>query len=203
MKLPTIKLPAKLEPFRGVILFAVVLMLSNFFWKYNVLGDEARDCDTTVTFWGLDISAPFIFMAHHVSSLAADILHLLGNKVIVKPDNILGYSNGSSVQIIWACTGLKQAYICFCILLFARGSWKRKIWYIPLSMVVVYLFNLIRITYIVSTIENHPNWFEFLHLYAFKYTFYGIIFLLWMYWEEKLSNDKQSAVSSKQSGVES
>jgi len=45
------KLPEKLEPYRGVLLFAVILMLSNFFWKYNVLGDESNSIDSTVTFW--------------------------------------------------------------------------------------------------------------------------------------------------------
>ena len=59
MQLHKIKLPEKLEPFRGVIIFAVVLLLSNFFWKYNVLGDEDTSGDNTVTFWGNDISIPF------------------------------------------------------------------------------------------------------------------------------------------------
>jgi len=188
MKFPTIKLPEKLEPFRGVILFAVVLMLSNFFWKYDVLGDESKSCDTMVSFWGLNISAPFVWMAHHVSGFSYDILHSLNSSVSIdRVNNVFRFPNNNCVQIIWACTGIKQAYICFCILAFARGPWKKKLWYIPLAILAVYVFNIFRITFIVTTMENHPDWFEFLHLYAFKYGFYGLIFLMWVLWEEKIA----------------
>jgi exosortase/archaeosortase family protein len=194
MKIPKIKLPEKLEPLKGVILFAVILMASNFFWKLNVLGDEASNFDSNVTFWGLDISAPFIWMAHHVSTVTYSILHFLNQGIQLKPINTLNYPNGNSVHIIWACTGIKQAYICFCILAFARGSWQKKLWYIPISLLVVYIFNIFRITFIVGCIQFHPNWFEVLHLYIFKYSFYAVIFLMWVLWEEKISN--KSTVST-------
>lgn len=186
MKSSTIKLPEKLIPYKGVILFAVILMLSNFFWKYNVLGDEAVGLNSTITFWGLNITTPFVWTAKHVAWFSEKILQFLGSDVCLKPDNILGYPNGNSVQIIWACTGLKQAYIFFCIISFNRGTWSKKIWFIPLGIFIVYLFNIFRIAFIAGCIENHPNWFHFLHLYAFKYVFYGIIFLLWVVWEEKI-----------------
>jgi exosortase/archaeosortase family protein len=186
MKFPTIKFPEKLEPFRGVILFAVILMLSNFFWKYNIMGDEASDANSMVMLWGMDISAPFVWMTHHVAHVSQLIMNFLGWKTTLEPVNILRHPNGNSVQIIWACTGLKQMYICFCILAFARGPWIKKLWFIPLSLMVVYAFNIFRITFIIASVNNHPNWFQFLHLYAFKYVFYGIIFLMWVYWEEKI-----------------
>src|ERR1035437_3108364 len=163
MKRPTLRFPEKLEPFKGVILFGIILMLSNFFWKYDVLGDEAKSVDSMVTFWGFNISAPFIWMAHHVSHVSLMILHFFGSGVVLDPSNILRHQNGHSVQIIWACTGIKQAYICFCILAFSRGPWLKKLWFIPLSLLVVYGFNIFRITFIVACIDNHPNWFEFLH----------------------------------------
>ncbi|MDD4993509.1 MAG: exosortase/archaeosortase family protein [Paludibacter sp.] len=186
IKIPNIKFPEKLEPYKGVILFAVILMAANFFWKYNVLGDEDEGLNSLVTFWGIDITAPFVWMAKHVAFVTEFILRTIGFDIILKPDNVLGYSNGNGVQIIWACTGLKQSYIFLCIIAFNRGSWKKKIWYIPLGLLVVYTFNIFRIAFIAACMENHPDWFEFLHLYAFKYLFYGIIFLMWVLWEEKI-----------------
>jgi exosortase/archaeosortase family protein len=187
MKLSSIKLPKRLKPYKGVIIFAVILMGSNIFWKYNVLGDESANPDSTVTFWGLDISAPFIWTAHHVAHSCEAILHFIGSKVTLEPDNSLLYANGNSVQVIWACTGLKQAYIFFCIIAFYRGSWLKKLWYIPLGLVLIHLFNIFRITFITFSIENHPNWFDFLHQYFFKYVFYGLIFLMWVLWEERIA----------------
>ncbi|MEI6556127.1 MAG: exosortase/archaeosortase family protein [Paludibacter sp.] len=200
MKTPKIKLPPKLEPFKGVILFVVVLMLSNFLWKYNVLGDEDHTKDSKVMLWGMDISSPFVYMAHHVSSVCYSILHSLNSSVSLnRITNLFTYPNKNCVQIIWACTGLKQTYICFCIFLFSIGPWKKKIWYIPLALLVMYVFNIFRIAFIVACIENHPDWFNILHLYIFKYTFYGLIFLMWVYWEEKMNVKKpvQSSVNAK------
>jgi exosortase/archaeosortase family protein len=189
MKISDIKWPEKLAPFKGVILFAVIMMLSNVFWKYNLVGDEAKDTDSTVMLWGMNISTPFVFMAHHVAHFSKAILNFLDFSVILRPNNVLGYENGSCVQIIWGCTGLKQAYICFCILAFSIGPWRKKLWFVPLGLFVVYAFNIFRISFIVASVENHPDWFHFLHLYAFKYGFYLIIFLLWVLWEERISGN--------------
>jgi len=183
MKLSNLKLPEKLQPYRGVIGFAVILTVSNLFWKYNVLGDES---DTLVTFWGLDISSPFILLARHVAETTTSILHLFGWNVSLDSSNIVRHKTGTAAQIIWACSGLKQSYIYFCIIAFSRGSCLKKLWYIPLGLLIVYVFNIFRITVIVACIEQHPNWFDFLHFYFFKYLFYAVIFGMWVFWEEKI-----------------
>lgn len=197
MKLRTIKLPEKLEPFRGVILFAIILMLSNFFWKYDVIGDEANSIDSLVTFWGLNITAPFSWSALNVAHVTEAVLHFFGSKVVLLPTNSLRYPNGNAVLIIWACTGLKQAYIFFCIIAFNRGPWLKKLGYIPFGLAVVYLFNIFRITLIAACIENHPDWFNFLHLYFFKYLFYLIIFGMWVFWEEKIVETRKKETKEK------
>lgn len=192
MKTPIFRFPEKLESLKGIILFFVILFVANVFWKYNVLGDESTGADSMVTFWGLDISAPFNAMTLHVARVTAAVLHFFGSKVTLTGDNMLHYSNGNSVFIIWACTGIKQAYICFCILAFSRGPWSKKAWYIPLCLLVVYLFNIFRIAIIAACVESHPDWFDFLHLYFFKYIFYGVIFLMWVFWEEKIVVKKKA-----------
>jgi len=190
MKIPKIKIPEKLEPFKGVFFFAVILMASNFFWKYNIVGDEASALDSEVSLWGFDISAPFIWMAKNVTHMSFLILNFIGSDISLMPSNILRHANGNSVQIIWACTGIKQAYIFFCIIAFNRGPWLKKLWYIPLGLLVVYVFNIIRISFIVGVVGEHPDWFHFLHMYAFKYVFYLIIFLMWVLWEEKIAGKR-------------
>lgn len=186
MKIPSFRFPEKLESLKGIFLFFVILTIANIFWKYNVLGDESTGPDSMVTFWGLDISAPFNWMTLHVAQATYAVLHFFGSTVTLVKENKLLYSNGNAVLIIWACTGIKQAYICFCILAFSRGPWDKKVWYIPLCLLVVYLFNIFRIAMIAVSVQNHQDWFDFLHLYFFKYIFYGVIFLMWVFWEEKI-----------------
>jgi len=141
--------------------------------------------------FGLDISAPFIYMARHVAELCTWLLHFIGSNITLDASNTLRHENSVSVQIIWGCTGLKQAYIFFCIIAFSRGPWTKKLWFIPLGLIVVYIFNIFRITFIIAFIENHHNSFDLLHFYIFKYLFYLLIFAMWVYWEEIIVETKQ------------
>jgi exosortase/archaeosortase family protein len=179
-------LSEKLEPFKGIIYFVVILFAANYFWKFTVKGDES---DVLVTFFGANISAPFDFMVNHFASTISSMLHFFGSDVMQR-NNLLIFENGNGIRIIWGCSGIKQAYIFFCIIAFTRGPWKKKLWYIPAGLLVVYLFNLFRMTVIVATAKNYFHWFDFLHGFLFKSAFYGVIFLMWLLWDEKIRKKK-------------
>jgi exosortase/archaeosortase family protein len=187
MEIKKIKLPEKLEAYRGIIGFVITLMLSNLLWKYNIEGDESNSISSIVSLWGWDISAPFNFMAKNVANNCVYLLTWMGNVVTINDSNVIRHLNGNGVRIIWACSGIKQAYIFTCILLFSRGGWSRKIIYILGGLLVVYIFNLIRITFIAAAIQHHQDWFVFLHEYLTKYAFYAVIFAMWVFWEEKIA----------------
>lgn len=181
--------PEWIKPYKGIIYFVIILLVSHFFWKFTVQGDESN---TLVTFFGLDITAPFAYMARHFAYMTEKVLHFFGSDVMLAKDNILYYSNGNGVRIVWACTGIKQAYIFFCIIAFTRGPWLKKLWYIPSGIIVIYLFNLLRMVVIIGLAKNHMEWFDILHNYIFKYLFYGVIFLMWVIWDEKIATRKHS-----------
>ena len=175
--------PEKLKPYKGILFFVIALLAAHFFWKYTVIGDEGGD---KVLFFGIDISAPFIFMSAHVAKATDFLLNLFGFNITLYPGNILRYENKNAVCIIWGCTGLKQAFIFTVIMLFAVGSWQKKLWYIPLGWLAVYIFNILRIFIITAMMKNHPESFHFLHEYLLKYLFYIMLFFIWVYWEEKM-----------------
>ena len=189
------KFGVALSPFAGISYFVVILIVSHFFWKFTVLGDET---DQFVSFFGMDISAPFIAMARHVAVMSSELLSFMNFPVELNANNIIRHDNGVAVQIVWSCTGLKQAYIFTCIILFYRGSFKKKMWFIPLGLLLVYVFNIFRITAITALIKANSDWFYLLHEHAFKYMFYAMIFGLWVIWEEKISrNAPQKKIQSK------
>ena len=178
------KIPESIEPYSGIIYFVVLLMLSHFFWKFTVLGDET---ETVVTFFGMNISAPFNLMADHVAKVTTRMLEIMGYSISLSADNVVRHDNNVAVHVVWACTGLKQAYIFVCIIAFYRGTLKNKLWFIPLGLLVVYLFNIFRIVAITALIKENPEWFYILHEHVFKYLFYVIIFGMWIFWEEVVS----------------
>jgi exosortase/archaeosortase family protein len=167
-----LKLPGKLDSMHGIIYFFVILLVAHFFWKYTMLGDESNEA---VTFFGIDLSAGFNAMVVHLTGMVYKVLVWLGYDVEIVGNSIIRHDNGAAVRIIWACTGYKQAYIFATIILFYKGPFLRKLWYIPAGLVVVYLFNIFRMVMIIAAIRKNPESFDFLHEGLYKYMFYGII----------------------------
>jgi exosortase/archaeosortase family protein len=94
---------------------------------------------------------------------------------------------GPAINIIWGCTGVKQLYILLLVILFSRGIWWKRFMYFLVGSLVLLLFNVMRISIVTLLIKSYPESFEILHDILFKYLFYGLIFLLWILWEEKFS----------------
>ena len=180
MKTKLSSLWAKLEPAHGILYFMLILACCHFFWKFTVVGDES---DTLVTFFGIDLSAPFNHMTGTVAAGVARTLTWLGIPHHLHGTSIYFTAN-TGIKIIWGCNGLKQMYIFLCIIAFYSGSWRHKLWYIPAGIIAVHLFNLFRLTAIAAAVKDHPQYFDFLHTYLFKYLFYGIIFLMWALWDK-------------------
>ena len=186
----------------------VTLLVANYAWKFTVLGDEDGDW---VSWFGMDISAPFVYLAHHVAvvvywliSLVRDTAHLVGNTI--------RFDSGSGTTIVWGCSGLKQMFIWLCLILTVVPAvsnnqkdeqsaigpcpinqkspmcslWLHKLWFIPFGWLCCYAFNILRIFLIALVVEHHPEWFAVLHGYVFKYMFYAMLFGLWVWFVEKI-----------------
>lgn len=181
------KIVRSIAPYRDVILFMVALLCANYFWKFSIEADEHGG---PVYWFGLDISAPFDYLSAHVAYIAYQLIHLGSDTVHYFPPYTLRFDTGTGVEIVWSCTGLKQSFIWIVIMLVARGDWKKKVWFIPLGLVCIYLFNIFRITMIAMIVEHHQEWFEFFHAYLFKYLFYFMLFMLWVLWVERIGGKK-------------
>ena len=175
--------------YSDVILFIVCLFAANYLWKFTVSGDETIG---DVYWLGLDITAPFAFLAEHTAAVSAAVLEWLrGEAVHYFPPYTIRFSSGFGVRIVWSCTPIKQGFIWLVIMLFAHGSWKKKLWFIPLGWAFIQLFNIMRIIVISLLCEHHSEMFSFWHEYIFKYIFYGMIFLLWVWWTECISKTRE------------
>ena len=180
------------EPYSDVIIFVVTLFAANYFWKWTVSGDENGDM---VTWFGLDITAPFEFMACHIASVVYWLISLFRDTAFMSDPYTIRFASGTGTTIIWGCTAIKQSFIWFWLIATVR-PWNyqlstinyqlSKLWYIPLGWLCCYLFNILRIFLIALFIEHHPEWFHLLHDYIFKYAFYAMLFGLWVIFVEKI-----------------
>lgn len=177
-----------MAPYRDVIIFMVTLLVANYFWKFTMVGDENGD---SVTWFGMDITAPFEFMACHIASVVYWIVSLFRDTAIMTDPHTIHFTTGTGTTIIWGCTAIKQSFIWLCLMLtvvpYNSGrTWLRKLWFIPVGWLCCYAFNILRIAAIALFIEHHPEWFHLLHDYIFKYLFYAMLFGLWVLFVEKI-----------------
>ena len=180
-------LKQRFEPYTDILIFVVTLFVANYFWKFTMTGDENGD---VVTWFGLDVTAPFAFMSHHIAACVYWLVSLCRDTVYMVGDNSIRFDTGSGSTIIWGCSGLKQMFFWTCLILTVRGGWIHKLWFIPLGWVCCHVFNILRIFIITLFMEFHPEWFHVLHDYIFKYLFYAMLFGLWVVFVEKVKRSK-------------
>ncbi len=171
----------ELQRQHGVVVFFIVLILSNILWKILFRGDANHIYN--VSFLGLhDISSAFAVATTYLTKVVVDFLQLFGLQIFAN-DTYIAFANGTGVQVIWGCTAIKQMFIFACIILCSRGAWKHKAWFIPTGWILIHWINVIRIASLALISQNHIEYVNFYHIYVFKYAFYGIIFLIWVVWD--------------------
>jgi exosortase/archaeosortase family protein len=108
------------------------------------------------------------------------------NVEINQAERILLFQDHSFIQISKSCSGLKQFYQIIVLFILFPGPRKHKLWFIPLSLLVMHLTNLFRIVFLSLVIVwNFGNW-DFMHSWIMRPFFYVVIFLLWLIWVEKI-----------------
>ena len=184
----------KLEPYKDVIIFVIALFVSNGIWKLCVHGDEDN---IAVTLLGLDVTAFFQWCSEITAEAVFWVVSLFRDTIYQADAITLKFITGGGSKIVWSCTPIKQSFIWLCILLVTIGDWKSKAWFIPFGWVAIFVFNILRISAITFFMEFHQEWFDILHTYIFKYLFYGFMFLLWVWYVEKLRKLPQKTSTSE------
>ncbi|MCQ2348302.1 MAG: exosortase/archaeosortase family protein [Paludibacteraceae bacterium] len=177
------------NPYKDILLFVVALLLANGFWKLTVQGDELGRGD--VTWLGIVLTPFFDWMSQQVAQAAYGLVALVRDTVHLNGTRLY-FDSGNGSHIVWSCTPVKQSFIWLCLIAAARGKWLRKLWFIPLGWLLIYGINIVRIAAISLIIEHHPELFEVMHTYVFKYAFYGLMFLMWLVWVNHLSGVSDS-----------
>jgi len=184
------KIKEFIEPYKGIIRFLLAMFMANIIWKISITGNE-NGVGAVLLWQFVDISGFFHVVTQQVSDSVYFILHrILGMDVKVYNNFMFRFDTGEVVHIVWGCSGVKQMFIFTVIMLFSYGSWKHKLWFIPLGVLICHGINIIRILVLCLIAYRYPNQLDLFHTYIFKYVFYGIIFLIWLVWNEKFGYEK-------------
>lgn len=169
----------RLDALKDVALFILITVVIHFAWR----------------FWQIQFNyAPVRgFMYGFMGILSAEVYRetiwvIAGMFDIIRMDETMhmSFPNQSIMYINDSCSGLKQMLQFALLMLIFPGPWKKKLWFIPLGIFIMHLTNLFRVIGLAVVMNNWPQYWNFSHDYIFRPIFYIIIFLLWMYWVEKI-----------------
>ncbi len=160
-----------------VLFFAVIIIVFHYLW-WNILGFfRATGFYTETAEWlALQVYQGSYWINVHM--LGMNITPDDATNTLLFPD-ISGY-----ITVNESCSGFKQMYQIFFLFLLFRGPWKHKLWYIPASMGVMFLVNILRIILLSVVLINWPTHWDFFHLWVMRPFYYVVIFIEWVVWVE-------------------
>jgi exosortase family protein XrtF len=85
------------------------------------------------------------------------------------------------------CNGLALYALFAGFVLAYPGAGRRKVWFIPLGVLAIYLLNVLRVAALAL---NHTYWYHtvaFNHHYTFTFVAYGAIIGLWHLWVRRVT----------------
>jgi len=180
----------KLEAFREVFIFILILLFLHILWK---LWDLAE-----FKVFGYDIMNPvFGFLTDSLRVTAAWFCNdVLGIQAVIQGE-LLVNSEWVRMGVTVGCSGLKQFYQFAGLMLLYPGPWKKKAWFIPSGLAIIHLTNLFRIILLYIVVINKLEWFNTIHDWILRPLFYVVMFLLWVWWVEKLAKRRKEASNEK------
>ncbi len=155
-----------------------------------------------------------LFIAHHdpkpdpittlVSKNVAYTMNAFGQKVElydVEEDPYVGvmYLDHYSVSIYEGCNGLAVMILFVAFVVAFRGAnTNAMVWFIPLGILMIHLFNLLRLGLLIVINHYYTSMFHFYHKFLFTGIIYIFVLLLWVIWV-RLQQSKLPLVSDKKS----
>jgi exosortase/archaeosortase family protein len=169
----------RLYSLKDVALFIIITAAIHFAWK--VWQNSFEYAPITQFMYDL-----MVLMSTEVYSESSWIISGFIEIETVEISLNMIFPEGSMMWVNSGCSGLKQMIQFALLMLIFPGPWKKKLWFIPLGIVVMHLTNIFRIVGMAAVINNWPQYGDFSHDYIFRPFFYLVIFLLWVWWVERL-----------------
>jgi exosortase family protein XrtF len=95
--------------------------------------------------------------------------------------------NKKIARIVEGCNAISVMILFAAFIIGFRGSIKRTLLFIVAGVLLIHVFNVIRISIIALGLYYYPEHRRLLHDYLFPLFIYGVVFLLWLVWVNKFS----------------
>ncbi|MGK7390745.1 MAG: exosortase family protein XrtF [Candidatus Cyclobacteriaceae bacterium M2_1C_046] len=128
-----------------------------------------------------------------VTKNAVYVLNLFGYEATIKntpTPYVPVYLEGvRTVSVFEGCNSLNVMIVMLAFLAAYKGPLKHYLWFIPLSLIIIYIFNILRVDLLILVSRYLPDYMYFTHKYFFTAFIYAVVFILWFWWVKSLSDN--------------
>ncbi|NQV01772.1 MAG: hypothetical protein HQ542_03950 [Bacteroidia bacterium] len=134
----------------------------------------------------LDNFPPFVFISEIIGNFLLTITPAIVNPMIevniVRDGISLILPNGLYISYFFYLSSIKQMCLVITLFIIVQGPWKKKIWYIPLTLFIIQITVLVRFLLINVHCLVQPEQLHLLKDLLFGPLFYFEILIMWMAW---------------------
>jgi exosortase/archaeosortase family protein len=117
------------------------------------------------------------------ASATSRLLHIVGQHTIQSGIAVI-FPTGDKILVEEHCLAIPAMILFAGTIALFSGSWKNKLWFIPMGLSVIIAINLLRLVFICITFEHFSKFFfELNHVYIYVAITYSAILgmiLIWM-----------------------
>jgi exosortase family protein XrtF len=105
-----------------------------------------------------------------------------------EPSVKLFYKNKWVARIIEGCNALSVMILFVSFIIAFSGKFKTMLLFILSGIVIIHIFNVLRIALLSMAVFHYPEYQDFLHSVIFPLFIYGVVFVLWVIWVNNYSS---------------
>ncbi len=163
--------------------FLLVYFCANLL--YGVYIDSFQDTPDPITYWVTDQTS----MVQNILGIESSIQVNEGKKSIS-----MRHQDDGVINVFEGCNGINVMIVFVAFLVAYGGSLTRMIWFLPLGLMIIHLFNLLRIMLLFVAAQQNTRYFYYIHKYFFTAALYLVVIVLWIIWVTRWSTKQTKSV---------
>lgn len=137
------------------------------------------------------------FFTHLVARQSAAVLDAFGYAPVLTEIPQAGgmfitIDDNYSVNVVEGCNSISVIILFIAFVISFAESFKKTFLFLLAGMVLIYVINIFRISFLAVAMYKFPEYQHLLHGVLFPAIIYGMVFLLWMVWIRSIKPKSKS-----------
>jgi exosortase/archaeosortase family protein len=129
-----------------------------------------------------------VFLGTAYASVTSFLLNILGERTAYYGIEIYYPVQNRIIRVEDHCLAIPATIIFVGTIALFTGSWKDKLWFIPMGILFIVIINILRLIFVCETFVYFTNqFFEINHTVIYVLITYALIFVLIIWWMKKFA----------------